>query len=140
MVRPSVVLAVLAAAAVAVPALAATPKAGTFTSPGESGAGFTVKAGKIVKGAIVPSTFKCKVAAVLPASVAIKAGKARYSGPLKGSSARVVATFTFTTPTTAKVTATITKGTCHDHGSVTAKLMTAPTAPATPGAMLPGTG
>jgi hypothetical protein len=108
-----VVATVSLALAGAVPALAATPKNGLFTSGGEGGAGFTVKGGKILKGGTMPSNFKCnKVNAVLPASVPIKAGKARYSGPMKGQAGKLVATISFTGATKATITASITKGSC----------------------------
>jgi hypothetical protein len=106
----------------ALPALAATPKSGRFTSGGEGGSGFTVRSGRIVKGATVPSNFKCnRVNAVIPVSVPIRSGRARYRGALKGQAGRIVVTVTFTSATRATVATSITRGACRS-GTVRAKV------------------
>lgn len=124
MVTRSAVAAVLVTAAVAVPALAATPRAGSYSSGGEGGAGFTVVGSKILKGATLPSTFKCnKMNAVVPVAMKIVAGRAHYSGLMKGQTGKLVATITFTTSSKASVTATITKGACKSTARATVKLL-----------------
>jgi hypothetical protein len=70
-------------------ALAATPTGGTWTSPGEGGAGFTVKGSTIGpvgqaprRFITAPSNFRCNSAnlVVKTSSIAIHAGKFRYDG------------------------------------------------------------
>ena len=124
MVRPSVALAVLTAAATAVPAVAATPRAGSYGSGGEGGAAFTVIGSKVLKDATLPSAFKCnKRNAVVPVAMNIVAGRAHYSGLMKGQAGKLVATITFTTTSKASVTATITKGSCRSTARATVKLL-----------------
>jgi hypothetical protein len=110
-----VVIPTLAAAAVlSATALAATPKAGLWTTNGgEGGGAFTVASGKIKKQSTAPSTFKCnKFNAVIPSSIRIAGGRFSYSGKLMNQPGTIVFKGSFTSATKAKGTATITKGSC----------------------------
>lgn len=105
----------LATLSLASTAGAVTPTEGGWVlGTGEGGGYMTTKGNKIAKGATVPSTFKCnKVNAVIPKAITIASdGTFKYSGPLKGQSARVVFKGRFKTAGTLSGSATITKGKC----------------------------
>ena len=114
-------------------ALAAAPQPGMWTSAGESGGAFTVKAARIgpigVKpnqALIAPSTFKCNTSnlVVKTKTIPISNGRFRYDGPAYvdryrapkrtghlvwtgrfTSASQVKGTFRFTSPVTPKLTA-----------------------------------
>lgn len=90
--RPIALIAGVAVAAVAAgaTALAATPKSGLWTSPGEGGASFTVKGSSILpvgqaprRYIYAPSNFRCNSAnlAVKASSIKISGGAFKYDGP-----------------------------------------------------------
>ncbi len=99
-------------------ALAATPTAGMWTSPGEGGAAFTVKGSSILPAGqaprryiYAPSNFRCNSAnmAVKAASIKISGGAFKYDGPAyvdvsraKKYIGRLVWSGKFTTATTVK--------------------------------------